>query len=151
MAEYDVGAVSDFPVDSSRLVLAGRLEIGIFNVHGELHALPGAPDPLDQNAVNWCYELDYLLGEDHTIERPEDYDFWREYQADFWPAKQLSWHDVYPHTLKPRFRSIFRSEDSDDGRDVGDFWHYRRIFYKGHYPEGRYASDITLVNWPQID
>jgi nitrite reductase (NADH) small subunit len=40
MAEYDVGAVSDFPVDSSRLVLAGRLEIGIFNVHGELHALP---------------------------------------------------------------------------------------------------------------
>ncbi len=40
MAEYDVGAVSDFPEDSSRVVLAGRLEIGIFNVHGEIHALP---------------------------------------------------------------------------------------------------------------
>ena len=117
---------------------------------GELHA-PETPDPLDQQSVTWCYALDYLPGEDHTIERPEDYDFWREYKADFWPDKQLSWHDVYPHTLKPRFRSIFASEDSADGRDVGDFWHYRRIFYKGYYPEGRFASDITLVNWPQID
>jgi len=118
---------------------------------GELHALPGDPDPLDQQAVSWCYALDNLPGEDHTIDKPEDYDFWREYQADFWPDKQLSWHDVYPHTLQPRFRSIFAEEKSEDGRDVGDFWHYRRIFYKGHYPEGRFASDITLVNWPQID
>jgi len=118
---------------------------------GELHALPGDPDPMDQQAITWCYAVDHLPGEDHTITRPENYDFWREYQADFWPDKQLSWNDVYPHTLKPRFRSIFQQENSPDGRDVGDFWHYRRIFYTGHYPEGRYASDITLVNWPQID
>jgi hypothetical protein len=118
---------------------------------GELHALPDDPDPHDQQAISWCFAMDYMPGEDHTISRPEDYDFWREYQADFWPDKQLSWRDVYPHTLKPRFRAIFAGEQSPDGRDEGDFWHYRRIFYKGHYPAGRYASDITLVNWPQID
>ncbi len=118
---------------------------------GELHALPGEPDPMDQQAISWCFALDYLPNEDHTIQKPEDYVFWHNYQADFWPDKQLSWHDVYPHTLNPRFRAIFAEEQSKDGRDVGDFWHYRRIFYKGHYPEGRYASDITLVNWPQID
>jgi hypothetical protein len=34
---------------------------------------------------------------------------------------------------------------------VEDLWTFRRILYRGHYPPGRYASDITLVNWPQND
>lgn len=40
MAEYDVGALADFPTGSHRIVLAGRLEIGVFNVDGEIYALP---------------------------------------------------------------------------------------------------------------
>ena len=52
----------------------------------ELHALEGNPDPLDQQSFSWCFALDYLPDEDHTIERPEEYDFWRGYQADFWSA-----------------------------------------------------------------
>jgi hypothetical protein len=32
-----------------------------------------------------------------------------------------------------------------------DLWHYRRIFFTGHYPPGLYPSDIVIVNWPQID
>ncbi|MEZ4611389.1 MAG: FAD-dependent oxidoreductase [Caldilineaceae bacterium] len=43
-----------------------------------------------------------LPGEDHTIARPADYDFWRAYQADFWPGKQLGWKDVHPITLETR-------------------------------------------------
>jgi hypothetical protein len=30
-------------------------------------------------------------------------------------------------------------------------WHFRRILYRKYYPEGLFPSDITLVNWPQID
>jgi len=56
---------------------------------GEPHALPGDPDPLDQQAVSWCFPLDYMPGEDHTIDRPQDYDFWRGYRASFWPATLL--------------------------------------------------------------
>jgi hypothetical protein len=33
---------------------------------------------------------------------------------------------------------------------ANDFWHYRRIVYAGHYPEG-FTNDVTLVNWPQHD
>ncbi len=51
--------------------------------------------------------------------------------------------------METRRRGIFHGPRS--GRRVGDFWHYRRIFYRKYYPEGRYASSITLVNWPQID
>lgn len=116
---------------------------------GELHALPGDPDPLDQQAITWCFAVDYLPGEDHTIAKPADYDFWRSYQADFWPGKQLGWLDVHPETLETRHRAIF--DGPTDRVNGNDFWHYRRIFYRKHYPDGLYASDITLVNWPQID
>ncbi|MCB0157033.1 MAG: FAD-dependent oxidoreductase [Caldilineaceae bacterium] len=116
---------------------------------GELHAVEGDPDPLDQQAVTWCFAVDHFPGEDHTIARPADYDFWREYQADFWPGKQLGWKDVHPITLETRDRGIFHGPGTPER--PGDFWHYRRIFYPKYYPDGRYASGVTLVNWPQID
>ncbi len=112
---------------------------------GEPHALPGDADPLDQQAFTACFALDHLPGEDHTIDRPEDYDFWRGYQADFWPGPQLGWLFVDPVTLDVRDQAIFERPPKED------LWSFRRIFYRGHYPQGRYPSDVTLVNWPQND
>ncbi len=115
---------------------------------GEPHAVEGELNPLDQQAISWCFALDYLPGEDHAIEQPENYQFWRSYRADFWPGPQLGWEDVDPATLETRTRAIF---DGPTDRERGDdLWHFRRIFYRGHYPDGLYPSDITLVNWPQI-
>lgn len=118
---------------------------------GEPHALPGAPQPLDQQAISWCFAIDYRPGEDHTISTPDDYATWRSYRPDFWPGPQLGWRDLYPHTLQPRRKALFESEPTPDGRDDFTFWNFRRIFYTGHYPPGSYPSDISLVNWPQID
>lgn len=56
---------------------------------GEPHALPGLPDPQDQQAITWCAALEWRPGENHTIDRPRSYDFWQRYQADFWPGPQL--------------------------------------------------------------
>jgi len=113
---------------------------------GELHAVDVA-EPMDQQAVTWTFPMSYHPGEDHTIDKPEQYDFWRDYQADFWPDKQLSWYDVHPITLETRHRAVFAFPE--DGEN-NDFWHYRRIVYAGHYPEG-FTTDVTLVNWPQHD
>lgn len=118
---------------------------------GELHALSGAANPLDQQAVTWCFAVDYLPGEDHTIARPAEYAFWRGLRLDFWPGPQLGWNDVHPQTLRPRYKAIFDKNTSPDGRDDFTFWLYRRIFCAAHYLPGRYASDITLVNWPAND
>jgi nitrite reductase/ring-hydroxylating ferredoxin subunit len=56
MAEYVVGSVDDFPVGSHRVVQAGRIEVGIFNIDGELHALPNVCPhqfgPLCEGTVN---------------------------------------------------------------------------------------------------
>lgn len=115
---------------------------------GEPHALPGGADPLDQQAITWCFALDYLPGEDHTIPKPKSYDFWRGYQAEFSPGPQLGWLFVDPVTLEHRRQGIF---EGPTDQDVNDLWQFRRIFYRDHYPKGMFKSDITLVNWPQVD
>jgi hypothetical protein len=115
---------------------------------GEPHALSGSADPLDQQAITACFALDYLPGEDHTIDRPADYEFWRGSRSPFWPAPQLAWEFVDPVTLEVRYQRIFE-DPAEPGPE--DLWTFRRIFYRRHYPEGLYPSDITLVNWPQND
>lgn len=67
--------------------------------------------------------------------------------AGFWPGPQLGWEFVDPITLEVRREPLFAAPDSG----TADLWTFRRIFYAGHYPSGRYSSDITLVNWPQND
>jgi len=113
----------------------------------EPHALEGDPDPLDQQAVTWCFALDYLPGEDHTVERPRDYDFWQSYRPDFCPAP-LGWTFVDPATLDLRKQAIF---EGAPGEGANDLWDFCRILFRGHYPKTQFRSDITLVNWPQND
>ena len=79
---------------------------------GEMHALPGAPDPKDQQAFSHCFILDYDEHGDHTIEKPETYDFWKNYRADFWPDRMLSWKISDPVDLHTVERPIFIESNS---------------------------------------
>lgn len=115
---------------------------------GEPHALPVA-DPFNQQSHSWCFALSHHPGEDHVIERPEAYDFWREHHIPGWPEAQLSWTVVHPITLEPQTRPLFVGDT--DAPIVNDLWHFRRIVYRQYYPEGFYPSDVTLANWPQLD
>lgn len=87
---------------------------------GELHA-PAVANPLDQQAISWCFALEHRSGEDHTIDRPAGYTYWRDHVPAFWPGPQLSWIDVEPDTLEARTRPIFIG-DSDSQR-LADHWH----------------------------
>jgi hypothetical protein len=116
---------------------------------GEPHALKGDPNPLDQQAITWCFAMDYLPDEDNTIEKPEGYDFWRGYKADFWPGPQLGWEVSDAITHKPLRRELFAG--STDAQVLNDLWHFRRILYRKHYPEGTFPSDIVLMNWAAMD
>ncbi|HUC94068.1 MAG TPA: FAD-dependent oxidoreductase [Paenibacillus sp.] len=112
---------------------------------GEPHALEGEADPMDMQAITWCYAVDHLEGENHTIEKPEQYDFWRRYRSGFWPDQQLGWTGLVPHTLAPVRYCFF-----PDGKSFS-LWNYRRIIDRSLFREGAFDSDITLVNWPQND
>ncbi len=112
---------------------------------GEPNALAGAPNPMEMQAITWCYAIDHIEGEDHTIARPEQYDFWRGYRADFWPDQQLSWTGLVPHTLEPNHYSFF-----PDGKSFS-LWKYRRLIDRSQFADDAFDSDITAVNWPQND
>ena len=40
MAEHVVGVLADFPPGSHKIISVGKLNLGVFNVDGELYALP---------------------------------------------------------------------------------------------------------------
>ncbi len=96
--------------------------------------------------------MDYLKGEDHTIEKPAEYEFWRDYVPALtppWPGKLFSLEPPEPATLKKRPLS-FDPECADRGSPPC-LWTYRRIADKRNFTAGEFLSDICLVNWPQND
>lgn len=112
---------------------------------GEPNALAGGPDPMEMQAITWCFAMDYVEGGDFTIPKPEQYDFWVNYKADFWPDKLLSWSGVKPNTLAPV------QYDFMPGAGWFSLFNYRRIIDKSLFAEGAFATDATIVNWPQND
>lgn len=108
---------------------------------GEPHAAETASSANIQS-FTFCFAMDLLPGEDHTIDKPSEYDFWRDCVPQLtpgWPGKLLSWSPADPRTLGVRKFNF----------DIA--WRYRRIVNRENFIPGAFASDITLVNWPQND
>lgn len=113
---------------------------------GEPHASVEAK-PANMQSFTACFAMDYLDGENHVIDRPRDYDFWRDHVPPLnppWSGKLLSLVYSQPKTLKP-FNMGF-----DPAKGTGLF-RYRRIIDRTNFAPGTYAGDITIVNWPQND
>ncbi|WP_392469601.1 FAD-dependent oxidoreductase [Sphingobacterium cellulitidis] len=117
----------------------------------ELHA-PEQADNLDNQSFTVCFAMDYVPGENHTIPKPKDYDFWKNYIPNIkpaWSGKLLSLSYSNPQTLEPKTLGFH-----PEGKSTGDqlnLWNYRRIIHKHNFDKGVYAGDITIVNWPQND
>jgi hypothetical protein len=110
--------------------------------------------------VTACFAIDHLDGEDHTIARPAGYAGWRARRPGGWPEGQLSLVAPDPRTNAPVARTFAPNPPGDPacvGPDLAepgldrDLWLFRRIAARGNFIAGAYASDITLVNWPQND
>ncbi|MEK3731279.1 MULTISPECIES: FAD-dependent oxidoreductase [unclassified Paenibacillus] len=112
---------------------------------GEPHAVDGEPLPQDMQGFTYCYAVDYFEDEDHTIAKPDMYDFWRQYKPDFWPDRLLSLRAVKPSTNEPIDYEIF------PGYGRFSLFQYRQILNPDHFAEGAFASPVSLVNWPQND
>jgi FAD dependent oxidoreductase len=116
---------------------------------GELHAIEGPADPLDQQALTWCFAADYFPGEDHRIDKPAGYERFRDLKLAFWPGPQFGWTVSDHVTHRPLQRSLFVG--NTDEEYLFDLWHARRIAYRRNFLPGAYPSDITIANWPQMD
>ncbi len=143
------------------LPLAGVEYVTGFEARSETGepSAPEAAQPANWQGLSWCFALDHVDG-DHTIDRPAAYARWRDYQPDCWPDKMLSLRWPEPRTLEP-VTGAFVPNPGDDPLDVvadqsrvasgPNLWTFRRIAARDLFTPGAYASDITLVNWPQMD
>lgn len=117
----------------------------------ELHA-PEKADPDNHQAFTLCFAMSYDPGADHTIERPADYDHWRNYEPKMdppWAGKLIDLNYSNPRTLEPKDLG-FHPEGKKTG-DLLNLWNYRRIINRANFLPGTYSGDTTIVNWPQND
>jgi hypothetical protein len=116
---------------------------------GEPHAASSA-QPGNQQGITCCLAVEYLDGQDHTIDQPAEYAFWRDYVPALkppWTGRLIDLTYCNPVTLKPVNRGF-------DPRGAGEgLWIYRRILDPRNFQPGAYpgSAGITLVNWPQND
>lgn len=123
---------------------------------GEESASPEAR-PGNMQAITWCFALDYCEGEDHTLDRPAEYDFWRSYRPQLtppWPEQPLLslWYSN-PHTCEPKELAFLPPDSAFAGQQTKalNLWVYRRIIAGANFAPGVFDHDITIVNWPQND
>jgi len=113
---------------------------------GEPHASEEA-NPLDMQAFTYVFALDYIEGGDFTIEKPEQYEFWRSFIPRSSRFPLLSWFaNDADDTTQFKEYGLFPDE-----RGLMPLWTYRRIIDSSQFITSLYDSDITLVNWPQND
>jgi hypothetical protein len=117
----------------------------------ELHA-PEKGNPNNNQAFTYCFAMDYVPNENNIINKPDQYDFWRNFAPDLtppWSGNLLDLAYSNPGSLKPKALG-FEPEGSPFGNAL-NLWNYRRIIHKDNFTSGTYKGDITIVNWPQND
>ncbi len=113
----------------------------------ESQAMTGEPhaaseyQPDNQQSFTVVFAMEHLAGEQQVIDRPAEYARWRTQtvSVDGTPWPILGFDE--PANKRIGFDPVART----------GYWSYRRIIDRTLFASGRYASDITLVNWWQND
>lgn len=151
--------VADYFLDATELgdlyPLAGiECMVGAEHVSefDEMHARADRADPLDQQAISWCFALEHRPGENHTITKPTNYAFWRDYipRLDHaWTGKLFSW--VIPGANHEAREFPFIPWPDEPVKDQLEMWRYRRIVDRGIYEGPDAPPDVSLINMVQMD
>lgn len=118
-------------------------------------AEPSAPadaQPGNVQAFSMCFAMEHRDGEDHTIDRPASYGFWRDYAPQLepaWPGRLLSWAITHPRLMTTH--TYHFHPHGEPGKAFSGLWSYRRILDRANFTPGFYASDISLMNVPMLD
>jgi FAD dependent oxidoreductase len=120
---------------------------------GELHGRTDHADPMDQQAITWCFAMEHLPGENHVIDKPKAYDSWRSYVPELdtpWPGPLFSW-DICGEKSKPRTLAMTPWPDEPVNGEW-ELWRYRRIVDRSIYKDPATAlPDVSLFNCVQMD
>jgi hypothetical protein len=115
---------------------------------------PATPQPANIQSFTVCFAVSHHDGENHTIDKPADYAFWRDYIPALkpaWPGKLLAWHMSNPITLEKRIVDFDPRQDQAPSGAPLNLWLYRRIRRRLNFTQPELDADISLINWPQND
>lgn len=116
------------------------------SITGEPHALEES-NPKDMQSFTYVFAVDYIEGGNFVIEKPEQYDFWRNYIPKFSHLPLFSWYAVdADDTTKLKEFTLFPNE-----QQIPPLFTYRRILDTKNIDGVLYEGDISLINWPQND
>ncbi len=108
--------------------------------------------PDNVQAFSMCFVVDHIDGENHTIQEPENYAYWRNYEPRLsppWPGKLLGWNGLNPRSMETM---AYRFDPHNEAPGLfSGLWAFRRILDREQFIPGAFPSDLCLVNWPMID
>lgn len=124
------------------------------DVFGEMHGRADRTDPMDQQAITWCFAMEHRPDENHVIDKPAGYDFWRSYTPRMdppWPGPLFSWTISGHNHEQARELAMVPWPDEPDG-GAWELWRYRRIVNRAIYADQHNAPpDVSLFNCVQMD
>ena len=118
---------------------------------GELH-MPEKSSQKNQQGFTMCFAMDHVEGENHTIDKPTNYKFWKNYIPKMtppWPGKLLDFAYTHPSTGIKKLLGFNPAGPHKSG--IINLWKYRRILAKENFSTLSGINDVSLVNWPQND
>ena len=154
----DVSVSARYFLDSTELGEILPLTRTEFVTGAESKAETGEPsakqtrEPNNSQAFSVCYAMSFHDGENHTIEKPGNYEFWRDFVPllrPSWSGKLLSLGGINPRTMQPISYNF--APHREPNHAFAGLWTYRRILHRENFAANAFDSDITLVNCPQID
>ncbi len=120
---------------------------------GEFHGRTDQAEPMDQQALTWCFALEHCPGEEHVIDKPASYDFWRSYVPALdppWVGPLMSW-DICGDNFESRNLALTPWPDEPNDAAL-ELWRYRRIVDRSiHKDQDNAPPDVSLFNCVQMD
>ena len=116
----------------------------------EPNAVDGPPQPDNVQGLTWVFAMAHDDGSHRVIDRPAQYDRWRDFQPEFWPGPFFGFTDINPVTNQPRNLPMMGGSVNWYKGDFGLF-SYRQIVDPGIFADGSQPHPVTIVNWPQND
>ncbi|MCI0494156.1 FAD-dependent oxidoreductase, partial [candidate division KSB1 bacterium] len=101
----------------------------------EPHAHSGKGDPESVQSFTYTFAVEYCPGENHTIPKPDNYEFNREHQ---------------PYSFITEKGIQYRMFEQATGTP-GSFWAYRRLIDSSQFDARDLPHDIALINWHSND
>lgn len=109
---------------------------------GEPLAVEGPAQPHEQMVFTHVFALDHLPGEEHVIDKPRDYDFWKQARSHRGDYPKLTLPDLFGAKLDHLGRP------PTPGSYLASTFNFRRMLCQGNFVPGAFRSDVTVAIWP---